>query len=74
MLKPTKLTTIKAYLTVLGLQESSSKDGFELWEGNSKEVLICVAEPTFPVFSIITMLHELEESEEAFLRIAAVIR
>lgn len=75
MLKETKLSTIRAYLTVLGYQLSSTRDGFELWEDNNdNSILICVAESPMPVFSIIVMLSELKETHEAFIRITSVIR
>lgn len=73
MIKPTKLSKIKGYLTVLGLQEESSSDGFELWEGHGKSVLLCVSESVMPSFSILSMIAELEENQEAFLRITSVI-
>ena len=74
MLKPTKISTVRAYLTVLGLQMESSANGFEVWEGQGKSVLICVSETIMPVFPIQTMLSELNESSEAFVRITAVIK
>lgn len=73
MIQPTKLSKVRGYLTVLGLQEESSSNGFELWEGHGKSVLICVSESIVPVFSIMSMLTELEETPEAFIRITSVI-
>lgn len=74
MITPTKISTIRSYLTVLGLQLEATKDGFEFWEGHGKSALICVSESIMPVFSIMSMLTELDEIEEAFARITGVIR
>jgi hypothetical protein len=74
MLKPTKITTIRHYLTVLGLEHNVSKGNFESWEGRGKFVIICVSESEMPPSAIEVMLRELNESSEAFAKITAVIR
>ena len=74
MIKPTKITTIRHYLTVLGLEHNSTKGNFESWEGHGKFVIICVSEPEMPITAIEVMVRELEETAEAFGRITAVIR
>lgn len=74
MLKPTSITTIRAYLTVLGLQHNSSTPNFEHWEGEKKSTIICVSEPEMPVLSISAMLTDVKETSESFTRIASVIR
>jgi hypothetical protein len=74
MIKATKISTIRHYLVVLGLQLESSSSGFEMWQGHNKAVLICVSESLMPVFSIISMITELDETPESFIRITGVIR
>lgn len=74
MLKPTKTLTIRHYLTVLGLDHSCTKGSFEYWDGRGKSVQICISEPMMPIFSIQTMLIELDETPEAFIKITAVIK
>lgn len=74
MIKPTKITTIRHYLTILGLEKNSVKGDFELWEGRGRAVIICVSESEMPVFSIQSMLRELDETAESFIKITAVIR
>lgn len=74
MIKPTKITKIRGYLTVLGLEHGATRGNFEMWEGRGKSVQICVSEPEMPSFSILTMLRELGETSEAFIKITSVIR
>jgi hypothetical protein len=73
MLKPTTIFKIKQYLTVLGLIHNSTKGNFESWEGKRKSVIICVSESEMPVFAIQSMLNELKESADAFIKITSVI-
>lgn len=73
MLRSVNITKIKHYLTVLGLEHCTTKDGFEGWESSDKFVIICVSENEMPPFAITVMLKELEETVDSFLRITSVI-
>lgn len=73
MLIPTTIFKIKHYLTVLGLDHNSTRGNFEAWEGHGKFVIICVSEREMPISAIQTMLNELKESAESFVKITAVI-
>lgn len=74
MIKPTKLTKVKGYLTVLGYEHNSTRGDFEQWENkHGDSILLCVNTPTVPVFTILTLLHELNETAEAFIKITNVI-
>lgn len=73
MLKPCTLLQMKGFLTILGLQSSSSKGDFETWEGKSKVVILCVSESQVPCLAISAILNDVGETEEAFTRIVNVI-
>lgn len=73
-LQPQPISKIRDYLTINGLDKGSVQGDCETWQGKGKNVIICVSENTMPVIAIQTLLAELDDNPQDFMKIMEVVR